>query len=69
MRMIGQGHHLLPWFRMPNIEWSGDDAQWIKYYEAPLRLAQSKKLPLSLVSSQWEAKLYTDATYFRACRR
>jgi hypothetical protein len=63
MRMIGEGHKLLPWFRMPNVEWAADDAQWTKYYEAPLKAARAKKLPLSLVSSQWEGLLTSDATY------
>ncbi|MEP7271362.1 MAG: hypothetical protein ABI882_07640 [Acidobacteriota bacterium] len=64
MKMIAQGHHLLPWFRMPNIEWSADDPQWTRYFEAPLRRASTLRLPVSLVSSQWEAILTTDAAYF-----
>ncbi len=65
MKMIKAGHQLLPWFRMPNIEWSANDAQWVKYFEAPLREAATRKLPLSLVSSQWESVLTTDPAFFK----
>ncbi len=64
MKMIAAGHHLLPWFRMPNIDWLADDAQWTKYFEGPMRRASSLKLPISLVSTQWEALLTSDDRYF-----
>jgi hypothetical protein len=64
MRMIAEGHKLLPWFRMPNIEWAADDAQWNRYYESSLKSARAKRLPLSLVSTQWEGILTSDARYF-----
>ena len=65
MKMIAAGHLLLPWFRLPNVEWMGNDAQWTKYYETSLRRAAELRLPISLVSSQWEALLTTDQAYFK----
>jgi hypothetical protein len=64
MRKIAEGHHLLPWFRLPNPEWKGDDPQWNRYFESALRHAASLKLPVSFVSSQWEAMLTSDPAYF-----
>lgn len=64
MRQIAAGHHLLPWFRLPNPEWRGDDPAWNKYYESALRRAAALKLPVSFVSTQWEAMLTSDPAYF-----
>lgn len=64
MRMIAAGHHLLPWFRLPNPEWRADDPQWTKYYQFPLAQASRLALPISLVSTQWESLLSTDSAYF-----
>lgn len=64
LRMIAAGHHLLPSFRLPNVDWLANDAQWTQYYEGPIRRAAVLRLPISLVSSQWESLLTTDPVYF-----
>ncbi len=64
MRMIEQGHHLLPWFQMPTIEMRTDDPRWTDYYEAAIKQAARLRLPISLVGTQWEAPLTEDERYF-----
>jgi hypothetical protein len=64
MRMIEQGHHLLPWFQMPSIDARDDDPRWIGYYEAAIKQAAQLKLPISFVGTQWEAPLTDDEAYF-----
>ncbi len=63
MRMIEQGHHLLPWFQMPAIDQIANDPRWISYYEAAIKQAAKLKLPISIVGTQWESALTEDA-YF-----
>jgi len=65
MKMIDQGHHLLPWFLMPNIHANPNDPHWINYYEAPIKRAAELRLPIALVSTQWEAMLSVDDKYFK----
>ncbi|QQS44840.1 MAG: hypothetical protein IPM66_12760 [Acidobacteriota bacterium] len=64
MGMIDEGHHLLPWFLMPNIHAHPEDPRWLKYYEAAVRKAARLKLPISLIGTQWEAELTTSDEYF-----
>ncbi|MGE0126746.1 MAG: hypothetical protein AB7U82_01485 [Blastocatellales bacterium] len=64
MRMIEQGHYLLPWFQMPAIDTRQDDPRWISYYEAAIKQAAQLKLPISFIGTQWEMLLTNDAAYF-----
>ncbi len=63
MKMIEQGHHLLPWFLMPNIKANPEDPRWISYYEAPIKRAAELRLPITLIGTQWEAMLSVDEKY------
>src|SRR5262245_38764317 len=63
MKMIEQGHYLLPWFLMPDVNANPQDPRWISYYEAPIKRAAELKLPVALVSTQWEAMLSVDDKY------
>jgi hypothetical protein len=63
MRMIDRGHYLLPWFLMPEINADPTDPQWLSYYEGPIKRASRLKLPISLVSTQWERLLSVDNNY------
>src|SRR5262245_10625049 len=64
MRMIEQGHYLLPWFNMPSINTLRDDPRWVSYYEVAIKRAAQLKLPISIVGTQWESLLVTDPAYF-----
>ncbi len=64
MRMIEQGHYLLPWFHMPDIDMLRDDPRWVSYYEAAIKRAAQLKLPISFVGTQWESLLASDEKYF-----
>src|SRR5262245_1655020 len=64
IRMIEQGHHLLPWFQMPSIDLLRNDPRWVSYYEAAIKRAAELKLPISLVGTQWESLLVSDSAYF-----
>ncbi len=63
MKMIEQGHHLLPWFLMPDPAANPEDPRWIAYYEEAIKRAAEMKLPIALVSTQWEALLSVDDQY------
>jgi hypothetical protein len=63
MKMIDQGHYLLPWFLMPEIEADPADPRWLKYYEEAIKRAAQLKLPISLVGIQWEMLLTADNHY------
>ena len=65
MKMLDQGHYLLPWFLMPNVFAQTDDPRWLTYYEAAIKRAAQLKLPISLVSTQWEHLLSSDDAYFK----
>lgn len=54
MRQLERGHHLLPWFQLPEINISPEDPHWLNYYEAAIKRAARLKLPLALVGTQWE---------------
>jgi len=58
MRMIADGHHLLPWFAHPEGELPADPAAFrIKYYKAAIERARGLGLPITFVASQWESGL------------
>jgi hypothetical protein len=57
LKLIGQGHHLLPWFLMPNPNARPDDPRWITYYEDAIKRAAELRLPIALVGTQWESLL------------
>ena len=60
MRLIEEGHYLLPWFNHPHIrdEVPTDPNDfWLEYYEGPLEKARGLKLPLTFIASQWESGL------------
>ncbi|NJD05861.1 MAG: hypothetical protein FIA97_05105 [Methylococcaceae bacterium] len=61
MDMIRQGHYLLPWFQMPK----PDQDKGTAYYEAPVKKAAAQKLPISLVGTQWERVLSSDAAFLK----
>lgn len=64
IKSIEQGHYLLPWFEFPDPKNYGPTkkgmTEFREYYEAPLKRARDLKLPLVLVSSQWERFLSQD---------
>lgn len=53
LRMIEQGHHLLPWFQDP----ADNRIPFAEYYEAPLKRARQLNLPFVIVNTQWESRL------------
>ena len=58
LRLIAQGHHLLPWFAHPLGDVPADpEAFGVKYYKAAIERARDLKLPLTFVASQWESFL------------
>lgn len=63
MRMIEQGHYLLPWFLMPKVTFNPDDPHWIGYYEASIKRAARLKMPIALIGTQWEAMLSVEDSY------
>ncbi|MCI0660981.1 MAG: hypothetical protein L0220_07905 [Acidobacteria bacterium] len=65
MKMIEQGHFLLPSFLMPEINADPNDPHWLKYYEDPIKRAAQLKLPISLVGTQWERLLSEDNDFLK----
>src|SRR5262249_741775 len=63
MKMIEQGHYLLPSFLMPKIQANPEDPHWISYYQAPFKRAAELKLPIALIGTQWEAPLSVEDQY------
>ncbi len=63
LQRIDEGHFLLPWIQMPNLEANPADPYWIGYYEAAVRRAAQLHLPLTLVGTQWEMLLYLEGRY------
>ena len=62
LRLIEQGHRLLPWFYLaaPG-ERVGEEE--LAYYETALKRAAQLKLPITFVSTQWESLLTSDRKY------
>jgi len=52
MRLIAEGHYLLPWFAHP--EGKKQLGRRDPYYAAPMAMARALKLPITLIGSQWE---------------
>ncbi|MFN7945920.1 MAG: hypothetical protein U0Z53_11250 [Blastocatellia bacterium] len=65
LKLIAQGHHLLPWFYLPTPDLRADDPRWVAYYEKPLKQAAALGLPISFVGTQWERLLTDDPAYFK----
>ncbi|MFN0088096.1 MAG: hypothetical protein ACKVX9_22075 [Blastocatellia bacterium] len=63
MRMLDRGHHLLPWFLMPNEQANPEDPRWRSYYEGAFRRAAQLRLPISLIGTQWEQMLSVEQEY------
>jgi len=58
MRLIADGHHLLPWFAHPTGEPPADREAFVwRYYRQPLLRARELRLPLTFIASQWESGL------------
>lgn len=58
MRLIGEGHHLLPWFAHPVGDKPFDPQELaFSYYAGPLARARELRLPIALIASQWERLL------------
>ena len=66
MRLIEQGHHLLPWFYHPPLSGKAarfvnekltDDELFTRYFEQPIKRAAALKLPIGFTASQWESHL------------
>ncbi len=68
MKLIKQGHHLLPWFAHPSFPemmnppvvnfLAGDGFN--RYYEAAIKRAAALKLPIVFIGCQWERLLARD---------
>ncbi len=58
MRLIEEGHFLLPWFSHPsgNVP-TNAEAFSMRYYQAAIGKARRLRLPLTFVGSQWESGL------------
>lgn len=56
MEMIDRGHHLLPWFHIPE-PGVGASQEWVLYFEKPLMRAAELGLPISFIGTQWEDML------------
>ena len=63
MQMIASGHHLLPWFGMPQYNETSSSGDWsanIASMQTPMQQAASLGLPISFVGTQWEQNLYQE---------
>jgi hypothetical protein len=71
MQMIDAGHHLLPWFVIPDPEMlcqtqacqGSGSLIWPSYYQNAVKSALVKNLPITFHGTQWEHYLYDDPTY------
>jgi hypothetical protein len=60
MKLIGEGHRVLPWLSHPTRAQSLDEEatqQLRERYEEPVRWAARHRLPLCFIASQWESGL------------
>ena len=58
MRLIQEGHYLLPWFSHPVGEVPDDPEDFqIRYYKDAIAKARELNLPLTFIASQWESGL------------
>jgi hypothetical protein len=65
MKLIEDGHRILPWFWMPQFDVSVKHPYWIEYYEPAIRNAARLKLPISFVGTQWEIWLSSYQEYLK----
>lgn len=56
--LLEAGHHIFPWFEHPRPERDLDDERHRAYYEAPMARMKALRLPITLVTTQWESLLY-----------
>jgi hypothetical protein len=61
--LINDGHYILPWFLMPDWWAEPADTRWLNYYEAAIKRAAELRLPIALVSTQWEIWLSVEDQY------
>lgn len=61
--LINEGHYVLPWFLMPHWGAEPADTRWLDYYEAAIKRAAELRLPIALVSTQWEIWLSVENQY------
>lgn len=57
MKLVERGHHILPWFQLPNQFFDPTNPRALTYYEGPIKQAARLRLPISFVSTQWESLL------------
>jgi len=58
MRLIAEGHHLLPWFAHPQGAEPIPKSDFkFAYYAGPLAQARAWRLPITLIGMQWEMSL------------
>ena len=60
LQLIEKGHHILPWFQLPEHYTPKLGAE---YYKKPLQKASGLNLPISFLSSQWERPLTDSQAY------
>lgn len=65
LELIREGHHILPWFLMPNVYAHPEDPRWLEYYREAIRQAAEWRLPIALVSTQWESVLSNRDEYLQ----
>ncbi len=65
MELIREGHHILPWFLMPNVYAHPEDPRWLGYYREAIQQAAKWHLPIALVSTQWESILSNRDEYLQ----
>ncbi len=53
LQLLDQGHHILPWFAMPDPKESATP-EHMAYYQRAIRRAAELKLPLCFLATQWE---------------
>lgn len=63
MKLIENGHHILPWFQLPD-PYPYDKPCSDAYYEEPLKKAAKLGLPVTFLSTQWERYLSDAPEYF-----
>jgi hypothetical protein len=63
IQLMEQGNHILPWFLMPSWNAQPDNPHWLEYYEKAIKKAAELKLPIALVSTQWEIWLSVEERY------
>jgi hypothetical protein len=63
LRLIGQGHHLLPWFQLDPPRGRKDVPAPERYYPKALRRCAELGLPVSFLATQWERLLSEEPEY------